>query len=180
MAVTVVDRLHEEMEGILRFLSEGEEYELRSAADDHLKKSLLMAAASYFERSLTKAVMDFAEETYGTDHVLPKLIRNKAVARQYHTWFDWDARNANRFFGLFGDDFKKHVSNRIADSADLEAAIRDFLEIGRDRNRLVHLDYGNFVIEKTAEEIHGLYLSADQFVAWFPKVLREFSDERTA
>ena len=118
MAVTVVDRLHEEVKGILSVLGGSEEYELRSAADDHLKKSLLMAAASHFERSLTEAVMDFAEEAYGTDHVLPKLIRNKAVTRQYHTWFDWQARNANRFFGLFGDDFKKHVSSKIADSAD--------------------------------------------------------------
>ena len=179
MEVTVVDRLHEEVTGILSFLVESEEYELRNVADEHLKKSLLMAAASHFERSLTEAVMDFAEEVYGTDHVLPNLIRNKAVSRQYHTWFDWKARNANQFFSLFGEDFKNHVSRRISDSADLETAIRDFLEIGGDRNRLVHRDYGNFVIEKTAEEIHLLYASAARFVAWFPTVLREFSNERT-
>lgn len=179
MAMTVVDRLHEEVKGILSFLGGSEEYELRHVADEHLKKSLLMAAASHFERSLTQAVVDFAEEVYGAGHVLPKLIRNKAVSRQYHTWFDWNSRNANQFFRLFGDDFKKHVSREIADSDDLESSIRAFLEIGGDRNRLVHQDYGNFVIEKTAEEIHHLYSSAERFVAWFPTALREYSRDRT-
>lgn len=174
MAMTTVDRLHDEMAAILSYLTDREEYELRHVADEQFKKSLLMAAASHFEKSLTGAVMTFADEVAGKGHVLTELIRTKAISRQYHTWFDWERRNANKFFSLFGSDFKSMASHEVEESDYLESSIGDFLEIGSDRNRLVHQDYGSFSLQKTASEIHVLYSSAERFVEWFPGALRRF------
>ena len=39
---------------------------------------------------------------------------------------------------------------RVKAEAQLDESIRAFLEIGRERNRLVHQNYGMFTLEKTA------------------------------
>ena len=55
------------------------------------------------------------------------------------------------------------------------SAIEAFLEIGRERNRLVHQNFGTFTLEKTSKEIYDTYRSAVEFVEWVPRELREFS-----
>ena len=98
MDAPVVDRVHNEFSELLKVLDKMNEVSLRNTVDDNFRKLLLMAAASYFERRMTDAVLNFAAEITTEDHVLTYLIKKKAVSRQYHLWFDWDARNANRFF----------------------------------------------------------------------------------
>ena len=56
----------------------------------------------------------------------------------------------------------------------MNTSILDFLEIGREKNRIVHEDFSSFFMEKTFEEINNLYLSAKIFVDWFPGVMEEF------
>ena len=36
-----------------------------------------------------------SEETLVKDHLLVFFIKNKGIIRQYHTWFDWESKNAN-------------------------------------------------------------------------------------
>lgn len=172
---TAVDNLHEEFAALLAFLDEAKEPSLRSVADNNFRKALLLAAASYFEHRLTQCVMDFVDDATSRDHVIKWLVKRKAVERQYHTWFDWDARNANRFFSLFGAALSEHVKAIVRERDDLSSAIHAFLEIGSERNRLVHQDFGSFVLEKTSQEIYDTYRSATAFVEWFPQELREFS-----
>jgi hypothetical protein len=92
------------------------------------------------------------------------FIRNKALSRQYHTLFDWGAKNCNSFLGLFGDDFKSSFCSKISSDKLLEKSIKDFLEIGRERNRLVHQNYATYSLEKTAKEIFELHTSAKSFL----------------
>ena len=148
---------------------------MRSAADNNFRKALLLAAGSYFEHSLTQSVMDVVDDATSRDHVVRWLVKQKAVERQYHTWFDWNARNANRFFSLFGEALSEHMKAIVRERDDLSSSIQAFLEIGGERNRLVHQDFGSFVLEKTSKEIYDTYRSAAQFVEWFPQELREFS-----
>jgi len=105
--------------------------------------------------------------------LLREFVRNKAIARQYHTLFQWNAKNANSFFGLFGDDFKVRMKQRVAADTDLDEAIRAFLELGEQRNRLVHQDYATFSLEKTSEEIFELYRTASRFVEELPELFGE-------
>ena len=179
MPSTVVDRLHQSFAGLLSVLDDAGEVSLRSVADETFRKSLLLVAASYFERRMTESVLTFVEEV--TNHNMPvtALVRNTAVSRQYHTWFQWEKANANSFYSLFGNDFRDFMKQKIRDDEQLDDAVRAFLELGRERNRLVHQDFGAFALEKTTEEIHALYSRAVHFVETMPSVLREFDSGRT-
>ena len=50
-------------------------------------------------------------------------------------------------------------------------------ELGRERNRLVHQNFGVVPLEKTTEEIHELYRRALLFVESVPAALREFDSD---
>ena len=169
-----VDQLYQDIADLLNVLGDRDEVSLRSVADENLRKSLLLAAASYFEHRMTNAVLDFVTNATNQNSLVGELVRNKAVKRQYHTWFQWEQRNANSFFGLFGSDFRDFMKHKVKDE-DLEGAVRAFLELGRERNRLVHENFGAFPLEKTTEEIHALYCSAMTFVELVPNALREFN-----
>lgn len=170
---TPVDRLYGEASAIARALEEKGEVSLQVAASDSLRKSLLLAAASHFEQCLCEVVLEFVRERAGGSVVVAEFVRNKAVSRQYHTWFNWDESNANHFFGLFGPIFRSSMIARVKTSDLLRDSIRAFLEIGNDRNRLIHQDYATFPLEKTMEEIYGLYQKAHLFVDTLGQTLRE-------
>lgn len=177
MENTVIDRLHTEFSELIQFLSDENQITLQNLADEHLRKTLLLACASYFERCLTDSILEFTVEVTSEQHVIKWLVEGKTVRRQYHSWFNWDSRNANHFFAMFGSNFKAYMQAQVSDDRGLEESIRAFLEIGRERNRLVHNDFGNSPLEKTSREIYDLYRSAKLFVNSFPKFLKEYSDQ---
>ena len=175
MSESVVDRLYVEFSTLTTYLEEGREISLRNVADDTLRKALLLAASSHFEHRLCDAVMEFVGEVSGR-RAIAELVRRKAVSRQYHTWFNWEGNNANSFFGLFGERFAARMKEKVAGEGVLKAGIEAFLEIGRERNRMVHDDFGNFTLEKTTEEVYRLYEVANTFVEAFPDCIRSLSD----
>ncbi len=175
MADTIVDRLHNELSILLTILDRANEISLRSTADDNWRKSLLLSAASHFERRMTDNVLEFINEMANENYLITSFVKNKAISRQYHTWFNWDQTNANSFFGLFGDSFRIFMKEKVKDDTQLAESIKAFLELGAERNRLVHQDYGTFSMEKTADEIYNLYTKASRFVEEFPRALSEFS-----
>jgi hypothetical protein len=172
--MTIVDELHSNFAEILAKLP-AEEISLRSVAADSFRKGLLLSAASLFEKRLTELVAELVRRWGGNNAALNEFVRIKAIERQYHTYFDWDCSNAKKFFGLFGDDFKAFMAKRCTANPELGVAMRAFLELGRDRNRLVHQDFGAFVLEKTAEEIFDLYQKALGFVDALPACFADFS-----
>ena len=176
---TVVDQLHENFTYLLSVLDNAGELSLRTVADDNFRKSLLLAATSYFERRMTETVLTFVEDATNRNVLIAALVRNKAVSRQYHTWFQWTGSNANSFFGLFGSDFRDFMKRKVRDDQGLDDSVRAFLELGNERNRIVHQDYGALALEKTTEEIHALYCRAMNFVEMVPAALRDF-DSRGA
>ncbi len=180
MSGNVVERLHDEFDALRGFLQDNDGAHLLPIVEENFPKALLLAAASHFEKRLTEAVKEFAREVTTVDHPLVSLIETKAVERQYHTWFDWDKRNANKFFRLFGNAFRQHAEKKVDRNDLLNESIRAFLDIGRERNELVHEDFAGFQMNKTSEEIYGLYRSAAVFVDWFPQVIREFSPDGRA
>jgi hypothetical protein len=50
--------------------------------------------------------------------------------------------------------------HRVKASEDMRTAVQAFLELGNERNKLVHQDYSTFPLEKTLDEIHALYRNA--------------------
>ena len=106
-----------------------------------------------------------------------ELVRNKVIVRQYHSLFDWNSNNANKFFSLFGADFKEFVTSRL-EGESMQEAVSAFMEIGRERNRLVHGDFGSFPMEKTADEVYELYQEGVRFVESLGRYFQEFEHEK--
>lgn len=174
MSPSVVDRLHDEMKDLIGMLEAAGEISLRSTADDNFRKTLLLASASYFESKLAENVLSFVRECSCGNSIVEAFVKNKAVTRQFHAWFSWDKKNANQFFGLFGKEFREYMEGIIRQDDVLDKSIQAFMEIGRDRNRLVHQDFASFSIEKTSDEIFALYQNAMGFVEAMPAAFREF------
>jgi len=172
---TPVDRIHSESIEIIRSLKDAGEISLALSAEDSLRKALLLAAASYFEYKLTNDVFAFVESVTNRDSLVGSLVKSKAISRQYHTWFDWDKSNANKFFGLFGEEFKTHMNGKISISSDLMDGIKSFLLIGSERNRLAHGDFASFSMSLTAQDIYMHYSAALKFVDCIGENLDECS-----
>ena len=170
---TVVDVLYEEYETFNKFFKEQNEISFQVAIENHLKKNLLLSAASYFEVLIIEALVNFFDECSNSNHIINSFLKNKALKRQYHTLFKWDEKNGyTTFFGLLGEKFKAYMNTNMKANKKLSKSIAAFMSIGDERNRLVHLNYGTYTLEKTIGEIYSLYNDASYFVNGLPDFLR--------
>ena len=174
MSTGVIERLYGGFRELRKFL-ENRSATLVLVVDEIFPKTLLLAAASHFEDRMKRNMKDFVMEITDNDHPLVFLVENKAIDRQYHTWFDWKSNNANTFFKMFGPHFKNYADNLTKKDDDLRESISAFMEIGRERNKLAHQDFADFQMNRTLPEVYNLYKSANMFVDWFPNAIREFS-----
>src|SRR5947209_6743702 len=133
MADTPVDRVYREARDVLDALKSTGDLSLQNTAHDHFRKALLLSAASYFESRMGGDLVRFVRERAAGSTLLENFVTNKAVSRQFHTWFRWDETNANHFFGLFGADFRTTMVGKVKASEGLRASIRAFLEVGGER-----------------------------------------------
>ena len=163
MKRTKVDQLYQDFQEILLLLDQAEA-SLLLTAEEAFRKNLLVSAASYFEREIKGHIVRLVEKSSRGNETIVAFVRNKAIERQYHTYFQWEQRNANSFFGLFGEGFKSFMVERVRQDLEYENAVHAFLELGKERNRLVHQNFGGVFLEKTSEEIFCLYRTACAFV----------------
>ena len=166
-----IKALHDEYGELIDFCREHSQVSFEMYINNTYKKSLLLSAASYFETQISNAVHDFSVNASKGKSALVSFVDNKALKRQYHTFFNWDANNANQFLGLFGEDFKKKARAQIKEY-ELDAAERAFIIIGRDRNSLVHQNYIEAPVNSTFEEIYDRYVSACDFVEFIVQILQ--------
>lgn len=147
---------------------------LQNNVESDFRKTLLLSVASYFETALSESLTDLFSEKTGAAEPMVEFVRNKAIARQYHTFFNWDARNASAFFGLFGVNFRQFMVAQVDNDSVLDSSIRAFLELGSLRNNLLHQNFAIFPLDKTVKEIYALYRDALSFVEAFPNKVRSF------
>ncbi len=177
MEVTIIDRLYEDNRALVDFLNKGSENSLSNHVESHFRKTLLLSAASFFETVIKDDLLRFVEERAKGAAPLMHFVKNKAIERQYHTFFNWEQRNANSFFALFGSEFKEFMEAEVKSDTRFGESIRAFLELGAVRNQLVHQNFGTFPLEKTTNEVYGLYKKASIFVERFPQKLRQFVEQ---
>ncbi len=168
-----IDRIYQELGDAINALGKSGEVSAQVTIEDHARKALLLSVASHFEHKLTDQLKQLCRMTINP--LLTEFAVNKAISRQYHTLFSWDKKNANSFFGLFGEKFKNRMKEAVRTEEKLNDAIEAFLELGSLRNQLVHQDYATFPLEKTSEEIYTLYQTALHFVNSFPSCMNEFT-----
>jgi len=172
MSKEAIERLYRDTEELLAYLEEQRKVSLKNTVEKEFPKTLLLAAASYFETMIKETLTAFFQE-YARDP-LTHFVSNRAIERQYHTYFNWSAKNANQFFGLFGEGFKTFMAAEVKQNQQLGEAIQAFITLGDLRNQLVHQNFVSFTLQKTAKEIFALYTNALFFVETFPLKLREY------
>lgn len=153
---------------------------LAISTESTMTKVLLLASASHLEQVLQDVLVNFFTQVTGGSALAVEFVRNKAVSRQYHSYFNWDGDNANSFFGLFGEDFKRETTRLVKEDGELDNQIRAFLELGALRNKLVHQNYASFTLTKTADEIVELYGHATKFLDRLPQLLQAGASLDTA
>lgn len=165
MSDSIIDLFYRENLQLVGMLEQSKEISLLNATELHFRKSLLLSAASFFETRVREIIIGFvASKANGCSEII-FFLKNKAIERQYHTYFDWKgAKNANTFFGLFGEEFKNSAVAEINKNPELQEGMLAFLEIGKGRNTLVHENFASFPVEKTSRELYELYQKAQKFV----------------
>lgn len=171
MVDTIVDKSYKDFLELISYLEEKNEVSLKNEADNNFKKVLMLTAASFFETVITDKIKDFVDKKSNSNKSIISFTSKKAIERQYHTYFDWDKKNVNSFLGLFGEEFKEDFSKIIGEDEDLEKGIKNFLEIGRVRNELVHKNFGIYTIDVNAKDVYEKYKSAIYFIEIFQNKL---------
>lgn len=171
-ALIAVEQLFNGYEENCRTLIKSNEISFVTDYKNQFAKVILLACASYFE---TKVVNTIVESLNTKDCTLTyHFVSRKALKRQYHTLFSWDASNANTFFSFFGEEFKKYMVTRVKEDENLKSSIQDFLLLGSLRNQLVHDNYAMFSLELTVEDMWAKFENAKKFVFNIKNMTNEF------
>jgi hypothetical protein len=171
---TAIDRMYAEFSELLAFLGDRGEPSFQSSVDSVFKKTLAIAAASFFEHEVTRIILAIVDRRASGDDLVKNFIRNKAIERKYHTLFNWEGNNANGFFGLFGVPFKASATTDVRTRPDLENSIKHFLRIGQLRNLIAHGNFAGCDVDESAADIYAKYQSAHGFVSYLEDKLRAF------
>jgi len=147
------------------FLLERGQISLENNVEHHLRKVMLLSCASCYENEIQEMIKVFISNNASDEKIL-SFVSNKAISRQYHTYFDWEKNNINKFLSLFGADFKDEIQKKIDDDAELKIAMKAFLTIGNERNKMVHNNFISYQLDKTFDEIIALNDQAEKFVTF--------------
>lgn len=160
---TPLNKLISDYKDLYQYLLDNGQVSLAINIEDHYRKIFLLSCASYYESQLQDIIKKFVE-IHSTDERVLCFLTNKAISRQYHTYFSWEANNINSFLGLFGNEFKSKISVEIKASPDLSKYVSAFLIIGNERNKMVHENFLSYPLEKTFQELESLNQYALKFL----------------
>lgn len=132
-------------------------------------KVLLLASASYLENATIEAILSLYAEPQPQE--LRIFVEKQALTRKFHTLFDWKNQKATGFFGFFGEDCKARYTEKRS-AQDFCSKVDAFLQVGSLRNSLVHQNYADFDLGKTAGEIRDLHQEAKEFPSLIPQLVR--------
>ena len=166
-----VEAFYESHKQIYSYLLEVEEVSFATDISVTFNRSLILAIASYFEHEITEILREIPIKHAAANAYIAAMVEKQVIARKYHTYFDWDKLSANTFFSLFGDEYKKAAKLQQESNVELKNAIKDFLELGQIRNKLVHQNYVQFEVVKTPEELIAQFRSALKFSDFLRKSL---------
>ena len=164
----IVDEFYSNYVELLAEIERTKKVSLQVWVNENFRRVLVLTMANYLENEVRALIQELTKKKSGSEIVYSFLCNS--MERQYHTYFDWKSRNANKFFSLFGEPFKREAANDVASDENLEEGIVAFLEIGNTRNILIHenlhvVDIGN----KTAKEFYESFKKALLFIDYLAK-----------
>ena len=173
---SVVDRLYSDFQQLVDQI-DATEISLRNSAEEIFQKSLYVAIGSHFEQRITDHILELVGRSSRDNVLVTEFARIKGVSRQYHTFFGWGDSNANRFFSMFGREFRDYMVEYVKNDDQYDESIKAFLEVGNVRNEVAH-DFGSVSLDKTVEEIYARYKQALAFVEQIPLRFDEFEQTK--
>lgn len=172
----VVEVTYKNFNDVIAYLEESKEPSLNTWTKNYFAKVLVLTIASYFETEIIEIIIDYANKSCQNQKI-PELVRNKINSREYSKLFDWDKRNVNKFFALFGKDFKIQATKEVDNLSSLKDGISAFMELGATRNSMVHTNFGNFSLSDTPKEVYEKYKKAMEFIEYFERSLDQEGDK---
>lgn len=171
---TPIDKLFENFENLKAHLLCNKELDYFNIVENDFRKNLLISSASFLETNIQNIIIDFVDTNSNMKAIL-HFLKNKAIKRQYHTYFEWDGKNINSFLGLFGAEFSDKFKELIK-AKSMESKVKSFLELGKLRNQLIHQNFIIYTLEKTSPEIKFLFDEANIFVNFFETELKALTN----
>ena len=165
-----IQTLIDDYRDLNKFLMDNGQVSESLTVAEHYRKILLLSCASYYETRIVEAIKRFVQAKTSDDRI-SNFVSNKAISRQYHTFFKWDqTSNINSFLGLFGADFRDKIAIEIKTENELQKQVKAFLTIGYERNKMVHNNFLEYKLDKTFDEIVALQEDANLFVEYLEKI----------
>ncbi len=161
-ARTLIDEHYDRFTSVIQKLYDEGSLSEAQALQDTLRRTFVVGAASFFEQTLKEAILDLVASRSGSNSAVVALVKTAVVERGFHQLFQWDAKNANRFFSYFGADFGDQMKQKCI--GDLKVSMQSFMELGNLRNCIVHQNFHLFYFEKTLDECYATYKEAQKFV----------------
>lgn len=132
----------------------------KNSYEDMFRKRFTVACANAFELHLNeKLLCVFCSENV----LLKNFVEKQALERKYHQLFSWDNENANAFFRLFGEEFKKEIEKECKNKDELKDGQKNFMYIGRKRNEIVHQGFDFVILDDDVESMAKKFEKAAVF-----------------
>ena len=165
-----VESLYEDFKRAEKSLLDAGEVSALNTLSVVFKNNLVLTSASNAERILTS----FFEELLGKVGMKTHLAffcKKAAFDQRYHTFFDWKLANTENprkgvelFVSKFGLPFKAEHKKQVDASDELQKGAASFIQIGHQRNEMVHTGFTGYTNEKTYDEIIEHHRSAMKFL----------------
>lgn len=167
--MTVVDEFYNDYRQLVALLEGPDTASLRVSMSDKLSRALVLVIANFYEGEIKEILLNLFR-TGSTSPLIPPFLQS-SMERKYHEYFDWKAQNANKFFAMFGDDFRRQAIEDVRNGRELEEGVQAFMEIGRMRNVLAHEQLLGVPLPKTADEYYTLHQKALVFIQYLRESL---------
>lgn len=165
--LSTIRALHKKVQAALVEQGDADNVDL---ANDIFRKFLTVSAASRLEEKTKETIRELVRNISGQPgKILLDFIERNVLKRSYHTLFDWDSENANRFYSSFGGGFRDFMKEKEGEDEDFANAAKSFVALGRERNQLVHSDLAVADFQWSESDVEDKIRQADFFL---PKFLR--------
>jgi hypothetical protein len=171
MAESYIESFYRSHRDLVDFLLENGQPTFAADVNENFRRSLILAIASSFEHDISDIIRSLPARHAHGNAFLTELVAQKAVARQYHTYFEWDKPNANKFFSMFGPDYKAASQKKFNEDSAFKASVLAFLSLGETRNRMVHQNYLQFSLDLSPDDIIQKFRQAQSFIDYIRKSL---------
>ncbi|WP_413853780.1 HEPN domain-containing protein [Candidatus Ruminimicrobium bovinum] len=176
MNKTSIHNLYTEYRKIKKILEKSGEISVLTDYTNTMRKVLILSSASLFEVQMTDMLKNYVYSVSNQNKQLVSFIEKQALERKYHTLFDWDSNNVNRFLKLFGKDFETSINRKFQEEGKRKKNMIDFIELGHNRNLFAHEDFARYEYNsKNPEEIFKQYKSARKFIPFIKEQLLNVS-----